>query len=255
MAGMRKVAAHQKEVLDEGPSERLRRLGNDCADSEAKAALRRHPGAPPAERAVLEQAWDDATVACTVIAKATLMFPSAAGLREKVRQPTTKALREQRAAARRAAIRQRQEDRRRVHAEALATHRWVRVGSLQRCSACFATHGPGAGYVCPGIPTHYQQLMVDAQAAGHQLMVGGLGHSGGHFDQPLQLLLACSRCGSWATAATNPRCSLRGPCLPPTVSGTEALRRMRRGDAPKAGRQPDRLYLLTRLDSVPESTD
>ena len=101
-----KVKAHQEEK-----AARLARLANEWADTEAKSALALHQQPSGLDRLAANKSWNDAVTACRVLARATLLWPTAAALRDGQRQPTTLEQRRRRAgltaerAARRRALR------------------------------------------------------------------------------------------------------------------------------------------------------
>ena len=140
LLAVEKVAAHQKERAGETEGDRWCRLANDWADTMAKRAAAIH-AVPDREHAKLDaQAFADAVTACVVLAKATILWPAAAAMRDGQRRPTTRAERIAAAVARtsvrRAAAAARRQDEAVELQRRHATHNWVDVGGSKRCSNC-----------------------------------------------------------------------------------------------------------------------
>ena len=247
LSQMRKVKAHQVEHAAELEDQKWSRLANGWADEEAKAARQRHPQPSNGERAEAEQAWQDAVAACHVLARATLLWPAGSGKDTTARQrrATTRHGRRLEAEARTA---HRAQERRLRARAAWDTHKWVHTGAVQRCAVCLcrAPEGRSRMEPCQGPPPRVADLIDAAEAGGHRTFRGLLGEVDG--AGPQQALYMCVACGAWTAAVVQPRCRLWGPCRgSPTASAAEALRRVRSGRHPKAGRTPSVLHAFRPL--------
>ena len=239
-----KVQAHTAARHGERPEERLARLANEWADSEAKAGVALQPTPLPLVKRLQAGVWADATTACRVLAEATLLWPAALGIVSQRRRPTSRVEREEVAQRRREATSERQAVRRRALLAALSSHQWVQVGSQRRCAVCLAVHGlPAArAEVCPGYPDAFSIWLDVARSGGHSMKLGVLHER----EAALHAVPVawCSSCGSWMTTATQgSRCRLLDACrcrrgLDPTKAGREARSRAARGLHPKPGHGP-----------------
>ena len=247
-AELDKVKAHTAEAQGEPPAMRLARLANSWADEEAKAGARLQPLPTDLFRRLQQRTWNDAVVACRVLAEATLLWPPARGMVSQMRRPTTRAGRKAQQQRRQAAAQTRAEDRRRRQAATLNSHQWVQVGqSVARCSRCLAIRGAPAAKSaqCPRHPELLQEWRHAATEQGHQVRSGIL-HDVSCLANTTAALV-CVGCGSWTTAAAqSQRCALLGRCrcrdgLAPTRAGREVLARVRRGQHPKLGMLPPQL--------------
>ena len=190
------------------------------------------------------QAVDDARVACRVLAASTLLWPAAATMLGRRRQPTTREAREKIHADRVAAVQQRrqrkEDDRTRRH----ASHAWASVGSTRRCGHCLLTEAHSVP-ACAGYPEQLRTWASEAEGLwGHTVLRGAI------YDgnvQPLPLLV-CRACGAWTSAAMQTASLLRKPCKEyASRAGETALRRISKGKHP-GGRTPRYAEVFGRWD-------
>ena len=147
-----KVRAHKTAYLGEPPDIRLRRLANAKADEFAKLSATWPPRPRPFIREQLNLAWKNALVACCVMAKATLLWPAAAGMVASVQHPTTAAARAERRSQRLAQLQRRRADRVALQRSAAATQMWYTVGSFSHCAVCLCRQGSAvSAQPCGGV--------------------------------------------------------------------------------------------------------
>ena len=173
LAAVEKVPAHTVEVEGEDPPTRLRRLGNDWADSQAKLAVQLHPQPLPSDEKTRRLVWKHAHVACRVLAEATLMWPAAVPAVPREVRPTTRGARRQQADDTRRRRGEQAGHRRATRAaqqqDADSSHEWVPCGSISRCAKCQIRRAASGLERCPGVPHELERWAAQAREHGHVL--------------------------------------------------------------------------------------
>ncbi len=230
---MQKVDAHVDLTAALSEQARLRALGNDEADSAAKAAVRRHPVGQAGRRERWGRAWADACATARLIAvlaplwlvarqpgraRAVRAPPSAEEVEWREQQRARKAEEARLAAERRAGN--------------WTSHAWGFVGGVRRCMSCLvrADHRGGAEAMhCQG--DRGWSILGGPAASTHELFVAVVRRT----DEDPSPLFLCVRCGCWAETGVSQgllrECS-RGFA---SKSAKGAVDRIRQGLHPKFG--------------------
>ena len=226
---MLKVKAHVDIADDMSQEDLVKARGNGAADAAAKAALQQHQG--PSQSLELEwcTAWSDAVITARLIGAVGSLWPSA-------RPP--KGTRLPRACRAEADARlKRREDARgalaRTQQDNFASHHWVQVRGLLRCQCCAVRWDCTAAASCTrcvGFSQFFEQVTDSGRSNGHQLFRASVCRPG----EDAAPLLGCFRCGAWCE--TGKSLALLGQCKRPSRHGADAIRRVRLGLYPKAGK-------------------
>ena len=244
-----KVAAHQFEkgiAPAKGTQAHDHALGNDWADTEAKAARQaEHPGWAPADMAVMHLQVADARATLELAMVALKRWPRTGQLEkhDDDGQETRRQRRAAQAAQRLQLSRFKQAEERTRIKRIRATHQWCTWNHTKRCAQCLVLDTKEIASCTGSHPL--RELVAQAQDKGHQVWAAAI--TGVDSTEVCCPMAVCKRCGGYTFGSRQAKgLKLLSHCEPPTKVGATAWGRIAAGKHPKA----DKVYKACRVVSL-----